>query len=366
VSVLFKKAKPSPRAEAPHQFLRVIKEDDDNSKTDELIDLGSIGKSSFSKSIRSVSMLFAKTKLDAKAEAYRSVRTIKEEDNNSVTLKLIISERPEAIDEIESLLKQGANPNALYKGMSLLMYAAQKGHQDITKKLLEYDADRTKQDDFGRNPLMMAIERGHCNIVAELLNFGSDIHKKTADHKKIQITQKDRKGNTPLIYAANKFCSDCIKLLLNAKADILISNKKGETISSIFENAEYRIYDKFKSYCKKRLNYLASRKNNDPCYYAIAMPLYNLLNLQLCILDNSENPLKDLLEALNSELELTENKKQKQLCQKAIELSKKFIEKAYEDIAQCKNELSKHELPHKNKYSDLLKYASLKISSITS
>jgi ankyrin repeat protein len=77
-----------------------------------------------------------------------------------------------------SRLNQGADVNTgrdLYEG-PLLMIAAELGHLEMVKVLVDRGADLEATDDLGQRPLMCAARRGRIEVVAHLLDRGAEIN----------------------------------------------------------------------------------------------------------------------------------------------------------------------------------------------
>ena len=60
-------------------------------------------------------------------------------------------------------------------GLTALHAAAENGHLDIVRLLLDHDADIDAQDSMGRTPLHVASQQGHRDIVRLLLEHNADI-----------------------------------------------------------------------------------------------------------------------------------------------------------------------------------------------
>jgi hypothetical protein len=89
-----------------------------------------------------------------------------------------------------------------------LYLAAQNGHADVAKLLLDASADRDKASNAGVTPLYIAAEKGHADIAKLLLDAGAD-----RDQAQKSV------GWTPLIMAASKGHVEIAKLLLDGGAD---------------------------------------------------------------------------------------------------------------------------------------------------
>ncbi len=91
------------------------------------------------------------------------------------------------LKKIESLLKQGVNPNIRDKdGKTPLHNAAYLGHVAVAKLLLEHGADIHARDNANWTPLHWAAYKGHFDVARLLLERGAD------------PTVKNRDGKTPL------------------------------------------------------------------------------------------------------------------------------------------------------------------------
>ncbi len=80
------------------------------------------------------------------------------------------------------LLEQGANPNirqGKFRGTPL-QYAAARGHLEVVRLLLKYDAKVDAADNIGRTPLMWAAMEGRTPVVQALLKAGADTEAATA------------------------------------------------------------------------------------------------------------------------------------------------------------------------------------------
>lgn len=94
------------------------------------------------------------------------------------------------VDEIRSLLDQGANVNAVdANGVTLLIAASYNGQVEIVRLLLAKGAQVDKAEGSGFTPLHIASQQGHTEIVKLLLANGAQADKATKD------------GNTALFLA---------------------------------------------------------------------------------------------------------------------------------------------------------------------
>ena len=75
---------------------------------------------------------------------------------------------------VEELLKEGADPNTTSGGASPLVFAAEEGHIDIVRLLLQAGANINEGDNGNITPLICASTRGYAPIVRLLLDAGAD------------------------------------------------------------------------------------------------------------------------------------------------------------------------------------------------
>jgi ankyrin repeat protein len=126
---------------------------------------------------------------------------------------------------LQLLLKHGADPNAKFKGRTLLHESASLARFDMVQTLLEFDADVNGPDELGRTALFDAVKSGQLEIVRRLVEEGVNLLAKdqsngryvlheaaiTGDVKivsfllsgydNISPVDQEGKGKTPLKYA---------------------------------------------------------------------------------------------------------------------------------------------------------------------
>ncbi|MCP4747143.1 MAG: ankyrin repeat domain-containing protein, partial [Desulfobacteraceae bacterium] len=126
----------------------------------------------------------------------------------------------EKYEHLIEAVKNGADVNKTYKGVTLLLWAAEKGHVDVVNALLSHpDMDVNQRNDWGRTPLLVAAENGHIEAVKLLLS-----------HLKIDVNKADRWGRTALSKAVENGHIEAVKLLLShLKIDVNKADDWGET-----------------------------------------------------------------------------------------------------------------------------------------
>lgn len=104
--------------------------------------------------------------------------------------KLFIESRRGHLDNIQNLIKTGADVNAKSKsGWTSLMWASRFGHLNIAKILINIGANVNITDNDGRTALIHSSSNGYINIVQLLLDADADIN------------IKDECGQSALTYA---------------------------------------------------------------------------------------------------------------------------------------------------------------------
>lgn len=117
------------------------------------------------------------------------------------------------MQSFEEALKMAPNINELHSNnVTPLGIAANNGHYEIAKKLLELKAD-TEIASNGHTPLYWAIQNEHHNIATLLINSGANVNAKQINNASI------------LYLACSKQALEMIKLLLNAGANPDIGSK---------------------------------------------------------------------------------------------------------------------------------------------
>ena len=108
-----------------------------------------------------------------------------------------------------------------------LIYAADNGHVEVVRVLLEKGADIEKTNAYQQTAIHGAAWYGYLEVCRLLLDLGA------------KLDRLDKWTDTPLHYAARKGHLLVVKLLLERGADVRVKNKDGQTASDMA-----RIYGK--------------------------------------------------------------------------------------------------------------------------
>ncbi|KAM7251465.1 hypothetical protein ACFE04_023348 [Oxalis oulophora] len=150
---------------------------------------------------------------------------------------------------LKRLIGLGANPNKVdYDGRSPLHIAASKGHEDITRFLIEQRVDINSSDKFGNTPLLEAIKKSHDHVASLLAGEGaalkiedsgnflcttvakrdSELLKKLLAHG-INPNSKNYDNRTALHLAASEGLYSMVNTLIEAGASVLSRDRWGNT-----------------------------------------------------------------------------------------------------------------------------------------
>ena len=174
-------------------------------------------------------------------------------------------------DETRRLLAAGADPNsANVFGATPMMLAAQRGDAALLRLLLDAGADVESANSEGQTALMVVARTGSVEAARLLLKRGADVHareewggqtalmwaaaqsqpemirvltkagarvneRSTVRDWQRRVTAEGRPkdmyrgGLTPLLFAAREGCIPCVKVLLDAGADIDLDDPDGTT-----------------------------------------------------------------------------------------------------------------------------------------
>lgn len=122
------------------------------------------------------------------------------------------------VQRMESLLRSGADPNAIdASGRDAIIAAAWRGREMVVEFLIDKGVDIDTIDLQGRTPLIWASINGYKSIVEDLLSEGANPN------------GRDDSGLTPLMRAAWNGHHDVVRTLLQNGAMPLIEDGEGKT-----------------------------------------------------------------------------------------------------------------------------------------
>ncbi|XP_020146300.1 potassium channel KOR1 isoform X2 [Aegilops tauschii subsp. strangulata] len=153
------------------------------------------------------------------------------------------------LHQLTGLIRAGANPkNTDYDGRSPLHLAASKGYEDVVHFLIHEGTDINLTDKFGNTPLLEAVKQGHERVATLLFSKGAKLNLENAgSHLCIAVSKgdsdfirgalaygsdpdsKDYDHRTPLHIAAAEGFYIMAKLLVDAGASVLATDRRGTT-----------------------------------------------------------------------------------------------------------------------------------------
>lgn len=167
-------------------------------------------------------------------------------------------------DIAKLLLDKGADPNGReYRQRTALHNACLQGHMDIIRLLIEHGAEVNSRNDMNFPPLESAICNSHYQVIKLLLEQGAEVNFKggntgtTTMHEAVfmghpgivklliehgvDVNTRDNKGETPLMTAIDQHQFSCpganrlntARLLLSHGADVNAVDKKGRSALTI-------------------------------------------------------------------------------------------------------------------------------------
>ena len=102
-------------------------------------------------------------------------------------------------------------------GVTPVMLAAERGHSEVLKTLLEHGGKVDESDEEGKTALLYAIRKQHKDCVKILLEEGAD-----PDGIPFQFSESEpeERGLSPIFYAIKQNNFDTVKLLLQANCNL--------------------------------------------------------------------------------------------------------------------------------------------------
>ena len=193
---------------------------------------------------------------------------------------LMLAVREDHVQCVKELINVGADVNILDEdGLTPLMFALKEDHVQCVKELIKAGADVNTPDKDGKTPLMLAVDKNcadyeyswdmetyhrgwaedppeyrssplisdveeyRMQCVTDLIKAGADVNK-----------YKGRDGRKPLLnFVAESGSEECLKILIDAGADVNITDYDGSTVLHFWLNRNYLRNEKNCLQCIKRL-----------------------------------------------------------------------------------------------------------------
>ncbi|XP_044959102.1 potassium channel KOR1-like [Hordeum vulgare subsp. vulgare] len=153
------------------------------------------------------------------------------------------------LNQLAGLIRAGADPNNTdYNGRSPLHLAASKGYEDVAQFLIREGVDINCTDQFGNTPLLEAVKQGHDRVASLLFAKGAKLNLENAgSHLCMAVSKretdfirgalaygadpnsKDYDNRHPLHIAAAEGLYIMAKLLVDAGASVLVTDRRGTT-----------------------------------------------------------------------------------------------------------------------------------------
>ncbi|MCU1336008.1 MAG: hypothetical protein JWO19_1589 [Bryobacterales bacterium] len=139
---------------------------------------------------------------------------------------------------IEKLLKAGADPDSpSADGQTALMLIARSSNVTAARLLLEHGAHvNAKEKQKDQTALMWAAAQRQGPMVRELVAHGADVNARTVvNDVPSQVSTEPRAqyrsygGLTAMLYATREGCLECVKAMVEGKADLNLADPEGVT-----------------------------------------------------------------------------------------------------------------------------------------
>ena len=123
------------------------------------------------------------------------------------------------------LLEEGAEVTSVSEtDVSALFKAAELGKDKIVKLLLDYGADKEHRDKLKRTPIFPAAQRNHRNTLSLLLNAGANVNAKDGDGQNVMLFLASERAEK-----AAKWGAEIVQILLETTVDLEARDKEGRT-----------------------------------------------------------------------------------------------------------------------------------------
>ena len=174
------------------------------------------------------------------------------------------------------IAEQGVNATTGRYGSPMLIFAAERGHTEIVKFLIDAKANLNIKTNYGYTASMLAAKGGHTEIVKFLIeaeadmnitdnfgkttlmyaakNGGTEVARLLIENKGDMNITDDHYGETALVHAAKNGRTEIVRLLIAAKADVNIKANYGYTALMLAASGGHTEIVKFLIDAKTNLN----------------------------------------------------------------------------------------------------------------
>ena len=155
----------------------------------------------------------------------REIQTVIKEDVLLQHTKFIQAVKNGDVQAVLSSLSSGADINIRDReNIPVLIWAANSGHVDIVKLLLDKGADvNEKEVNTGITALWIASQNGHADVVKLLLDKGADINVKRIDTETTALWMASQNGHT-----------EVVKLLLDKSPEIDLEKPNTDGVTALW------------------------------------------------------------------------------------------------------------------------------------
>ena len=123
-----------------------------------------------------------------------------------------------SLKNAEKAISRGADVNAFINNVTCLHYAVEENNPEMVDFLLNHGANVCLTDHLGRTPLFLAAVRGLSEVLPKL-----------AKSNPAALEMKANSGNNPLITAASYNFTQVVQALVQAGANVNVTNKFRQT-----------------------------------------------------------------------------------------------------------------------------------------
>ncbi|XP_026474601.1 ankyrin repeat domain-containing protein 17-like isoform X4 [Ctenocephalides felis] len=134
------------------------------------------------------------------------------------------------LDLVRYLLEVNADVHTQTQtGDTALTYACENGHTDVAELLLQYGADLEHESEGGRTPLMKACRAGHICTVKFLISKHADVNRQTTNNDHTPLSLACAGGHQQVVETLLKLCADPFHKLKDNSTMLIEAAKGGHT-----------------------------------------------------------------------------------------------------------------------------------------